>query len=309
MSNDNEEDLERTSVATSETLKVTLDTANKTPAALVLLVGPASSIGKQWHISSNNIVVGRSPSSAVFVDDRSVSKSHARFILGDGGDVSVMDLESTNKTVINHQTIAPLTPVKLGNNDQIKVGNVIFKFLEKGNVETVASKATFDKTQLDALTGIYSKGALQAYSPEAIKRSDMTTEPLSLIIFDIDHFKKINDTYGHAAGDYVIKEIARLVKDKLIRGEDFFARFGGEEFVLVVSSADIPVSSYIAERIRASIEAHIFDFEGVKMLITVSAGVSVRKPKGDQWDQLFEKADKALYRSKNRGRNLVSIES
>jgi diguanylate cyclase (GGDEF)-like protein len=306
MSDDNE-DLEKTSVVTSETLKVTLDTANKTPAALVLLVGPASSIGKQWHLSENNIVVGRSPNSTIFVDDRSVSKSHAKFMVS-GNDVLVLDLESTNKTVINQQTIAPLTPIKLKNNDQIKVGNVIFKFLEKGNVETVASKATFDKSQLDALTGIYSKGALQAYSPEAIKRSDMTGEPLSLIVFDIDHFKKVNDTYGHAAGDYVIKEIARLVKDKLIRSEDFFARFGGEEFVLVVSSSDIPVSANIAERIRATIEAHTFDFEGTKMPITISAGVSVRRPKGDQWDQLFEKADRALYQSKNRGRNLVSIE-
>jgi diguanylate cyclase (GGDEF)-like protein len=302
-----DEDLEKTSVVTSETLKVTLDTANKAPAALVLLVGPASSIGKQWHLSSTDVVVGRSPSSSVFVDDRSVSKSHAKFILN-GNDVLIMDLESTNKTVINQQTVAPLTPVKLVNNDQIKVGNVIFKFLEKGNVETVASKATFDKTQLDGMTGIYSKGALQAYAPEAIKRSDMTGEPLSLIVFDIDHFKKVNDTHGHAAGDYVIKEIARLVKDKLIRSEDFFARFGGEEFVLVVSSSDIPVSANIAERIRATIEAHNFDFEGIRMPITVSAGVSVRKTKGDGWDRLFEKADKALYQSKNRGRNLVSIE-
>ena len=306
MSDDNE-DLEKTSVVTSETLKSTLDTANKTPAALVLLVGPASSIGKQWHLSSSDIVIGRSPNSTIFVDDRSVSKSHAKFMLN-GSDVIVMDLESTNKTVINQQTIAPLTPVALKNNDQIKVGNVIFKFLEKGNVETVASKAAFDKSQLDALTGIYSKGALQAYSPEAIKRSDMTGGPLSLIVFDIDHFKKVNDTHGHAAGDYVIQEIARLVKDKLIRSEDFFARFGGEEFVLVVSSSDIPVSANIAERIRATIEAHTFEFEGKKMPITISAGVSVRRPKGDGWDQLFEKADKALYQSKNRGRNLVSIE-
>ena len=306
MSDDNE-DLEKTSVLTSETLKVTLDTANKTPAALILLVGPASSIGKQWHLSSSNTVVGRSPNSTIFVDDRSVSKSHVKFMLN-GNDILVMDLESTNKTAINQQVIAPLTPIKLSNNDQIKMGNVIFKFLEKGNVETVASKATFDKSQIDALTGIYSKGALQAYSPEAIKRSDMTGKPLSLIVFDIDHFKKVNDTHGHAAGDYVIKEIARLVQDKLIRGEDFFARFGGEEFVVVLSSSDMPVSANIAERIRTTIESHVFSFEGIKMPITISAGVSIRKPKGDQWDQLFEKADKALYQSKNRGRNLVSIE-
>lgn len=307
MSHDNNEDLEKTSILTSETLKVTLDTANKTPATIVLLVGPASSIGKQWQLSGgDDMVIGRSASNMLFVDDRSVSKSHAKFVHS-GNDIMIMDLESTNKTIINSQVLPPMTPVKLKNNDQIKVGNVIFKFLEKGNIEAVSAKKAFDRSQTDALTGIYNKGALQAYAPEAIKRSDLTSEPMSLIIFDIDHFKKVNDTYGHAAGDYVIREIARLVKDKLIRNEDFFARFGGEEFVLVVSSAEIQISANIADRIRTTIEAHTFEFEGTVMPIRVSVGVSVRKPNGETWDELFEKADAALYKSKNRGRNQVSI--
>ncbi len=303
---DHNEDEEKTSVLTSETLKVTMDSANKSPATLVLLVGPASSIGKQWKLAGQDLVIGRSPSNSVFIDDRSVSKSHAKFVVA-GNDTLVMDLESTNKTVINSQPVPPLTPVKLKNNDQIKVGNVIFKYLEKGNIEAVSAQKAFDRSQLDALTGAYNKGALQAYAPEAMKRSDLISQPLSLIVFDIDHFKKVNDTYGHAPGDYVIKEIARLVKDKLIRTEDFFARFGGEEFVLLLSATDVSVSGGVAERVRATIEAHTFDFEGTKIPITVSAGVAVRQPNGITWDELFEKADAALYKSKNRGRNQVSI--
>lgn len=300
------EDLEKTSVLTSETLKITLDSANKTPATLVLLVGPASSIGKQWQLSGSDLVIGRSPNNSIFIDDRSVSKSHAKFVLA-GKDTLVMDLESTNKTVINSQPIPPLTTVKLKNNDQIKVGNVIFKFLEKGNIEAVSAQKAFDRSQLDALTGAYNRGALNAYAPEAIKRSDLIGMPLSLIIFDIDHFKKVNDTHGHAAGDYVIKEIARIVKDKLIRSEDFFARYGGEEFVLVLSATAVSISANVAERIRATIENHNFEFETTKIPITVSAGVAVRSPNGVTWDELFEKSDAALYKSKNRGRNQVSI--
>ncbi len=305
MSNSNE-DLEKTSVLTSETLKVILNDANKAPATLVLLVGPASSIGKQWQLSGENLIVGRSPSNSIYIDDRSVSKSHAKFVLT-GNDTLIMDLESTNKTIINSQAIPPLITVKLKNNDQIKVGNVIFKFLERGNIETISAQKSFDRSQLDALTGAYDKGALLAYAPEAIKRSDLINMPLSLIIFDIDHFKKVNDTYGHVSGDYILKEIARLVKDKLIRSEDFFARFGGEEFVLVLLATDITISASIAERVRATIEAYTFDFEKIKIPITISVGVAVRKSNGISWDKLFDKADAALYKSKNRGRNQVSI--
>ncbi len=301
-----DDDLEKTSILTSDTLKVTLDSATRTPATLVLLVGPASSIGKQWQLEGTDAVIGRSPSSTIFIDDRSVSKSHCKFIIR-GTETLVMDLESTNKTIINSQPLPPLTTVKLKNNDQIKVGNVIFKFLEKGNIESVSHKKTFDRGQIDAMTGAYNKGALEAYAPEAIKRSDLIGKPLSLIVFDIDHFKKVNDTYGHAPGDFVIKEISRLVKDKLIRNEDFFSRFGGEEFVLILSATPVAIAGDVAERIRTTIESHKFEFEGTTIPITVSLGVSMRQPGGEDWEALFKKGDDALYKSKNRGRNQVSI--
>ena len=122
-----------------------------------------------------------------------------------------------------------------------------------------------------------------------------------------DFFKKVNDTHGHAAGDYVIKNLAKLVKDQLIRSEDFFSRFGGEEFVLILSVTPLNEASDVAERIRRNIESFKFEFEGAKMPITVSLGVSCREAKGASWEVLFEKADQALYTSKKEGRNQVSI--
>ena len=180
------DDEDKTSILTSETLKVHLESANKTPPTLVLLVGPVSSIGKQWSLEDTNSALGRSEASTIIVKDRSISKSHAEIIV-QRDSAYIVDLESTNKTMVNNNEVLPGidNKVQLRNNDQIKLGNVIFKFLEKGNIEAVSHKKTFDRTQVDSLTGAYNKGALLQFAPEAIKRSDMLNIPLSIIIFDI----------------------------------------------------------------------------------------------------------------------------
>ncbi len=104
-----------------------------------MLVGPVASVGRQWPIEDTDRIIGRAPTAHIFVDDKSVSKFHCKLVMA-GGDVSLIDLESTNKTVVNGRQIQPLVPHKLHNNDQIKVGNIIFKFLERGSIETVASQ-------------------------------------------------------------------------------------------------------------------------------------------------------------------------
>src|SRR5690606_2270408 len=217
---------DKTSVIPSDTFKLRLAQAGQAPPALVLLVGPAASVGRQWPIEDKDVIVGRSPNAKIFVDDRSVSKFHAKLVLA-GGEVSLIDLESTNKTFVNGKVLPPLQPVPLKNNDQIKTGNIIFKFLERGSIETVASAQAFDRSQTDALTWIANRGALEANAPELFKRSIILGFPLSLLIFDIDKFKLVNDTYGHPAGDHILKEVTRVVREKLIRGNDFFARAGG----------------------------------------------------------------------------------
>jgi two-component system cell cycle response regulator len=303
---DNQDFADKTSILQSDTFKLRIAEAGQAPPSVVLLVGPASSIGRQWPLEDTDRVIGRSPTSHIFVDDRSVSKSHAKILL-EGGDVSIIDLESTNKTVINGQVITPLQPVKLSNNDQIKVGNVIFKYLERGSLETVASAATFDRGQTDALTGIANRGALEAKGPEAFKRSDLLGIPLSIITFDIDHFKKVNDTFGHPAGDYVLKEISKIISTRLIRGNDFFARSGGEEFVLLLLGSNLKTAEEVAERIRQTLEAHHFQFEGKDIPITISAGVAIKSEADDGWDKIYDRSDKALYHSKNSGRNMVAV--
>jgi diguanylate cyclase (GGDEF)-like protein len=299
---------DKTSVLPSDTFKLRIAQAGQAPPAIVLLVGPAASVGRQWPLEDTDRIIGRAPNAHVFVDDRSVSKFHAKLVLS-AGDVSIIDLESTNKTVVNGKIIQPLVPVKLHNNDQIKVGNIIFKFLERGSIETVAQAQTFDRSNTDALTGIANRGALNAQGPESFKRSGLIGIPFSLLIFDIDRFKSVNDTYGHPAGDYVLQEVSKVVRDKLIRGNDFFARAGGEEFCLLLLGTPPPLAEEIAERIRATIENHTFMFEGTMIPITISLGVAYKMEADTAWEEIYERADKAMYHSKNSGRNRVSVAS
>lgn len=306
---DNVKDIsDKTSVIPSDTFKLRLAQAGQAPPALVLLVGPAASVGRQWPIEDKDVIVGRSPNAKIFVDDRSVSKFHAKLVLA-GGEVTLIDLESTNKTFVNGKVLPPLQPVPLKNNDQIKTGNIIFKFLERGSIETVASAQAFDRALTDALTEIANRGALEAKAPEFFKRASLLGFPLSLLSFDIDKFKLVNDTYGHPAGDHILKEVAKVIKNKLIRGNDFFARAGGEEFCLLLAGSELKQAEEVAERIRATIEAQEFIFDGKKIPITISIGVAGYDPSDTSWTEIYERADKALYHSKSSGRNCVSVAS
>jgi diguanylate cyclase (GGDEF)-like protein len=223
-----------------------------------------------------------------------------------GGDVFVVDLESTNRTVVNDEAIPPLTPIKLANNDQIKTGNVLFKFLERGSVEAVAIEQLQTKSEKDALTGLYNKGALQTKGTESFRRAKLLKVPLSIAVFDIDHFKKINDTYLHEGGDYCLRELALVVQNKLIRLDDVLARYGGEEFVVLLFGSNLQQAIEIGERLRHTIETHAFTWKGQRIPLTISVGVATKMPEMATWEELFAKADTALFASKNAGRNRVS---
>ncbi len=297
---------EKTSVVSSDTFKGRIQAADGAPPVVVILIGPPGYVGKQYPISSNDIVIGRSVETQVYIDDKSLSRSHAKFAVV-GAEVSIIDLGSTNKTIVNGNALPPLAPCKLKNNDQIKTGNVIFKFLEKGNIEALTNQTMYEKANRDALTGAHSKGSLLEKGPEAVKRSELLNEEMSVIIFDIDHFKKINDSYGHPAGDFVLKELGNIVSSKLIRSNDYFARYGGEEFVLILSGGTAKMVSEIAERIRQTIETHVFVYENKVIPVTISLGVVTKSTNDTDWPEIFDRADKAMYTSKQAGRNRVTI--
>lgn len=301
-----EEMTEKTSIVTGETFSGRMRAADEAPPALVVLLGPQGYVGKQFPLTLAEYIVGRSIDCSIQLDDKSVSRNHARLIVN-GSDVSIVDLGSANKTVVNGNILVPMNPFRLKNNDQIKAGNLILKFLEKGNIEAFTNRELNEKAAKDALTGAHTKGALLDRAPELIKRSEVLTEELSLIVLDIDYFKKINDQFGHPAGDFVLKKMSEVITGKMVRSNDFFARYGGEEFVILLSNTPLKAATEVAERIRTTIETTDFTFENKKIPVTVSLGVAVRQNDEPDWEAFFKRGDSALYQSKQGGRNCVTV--
>jgi diguanylate cyclase (GGDEF)-like protein len=302
----NHEESEKTVVAGTDTFFGKIQEAGKTPPTVAVLIGPQGYVGKQWPLLQSETIVGRSVECSIFIDDKSLSRSHAKFSVI-GADVSVVDMGSTNKTVVNGKVLAPLTPCILKNNDQIKTGNVVFRFLEKGSLEAMSSQEVLERVSKDILTGAFTKAELLGRGPELIRRSETLTEPLCMIVFDIDFFKKVNDTYGHAAGDHVLREIGRIILTKLVRSNDFFVRYGGEEFVILLSGSSLRTAHEVAERIRQTVQGHSFEFENKIIPVTVSLGVTEKLQTDKAWEHMFERADKALYVSKQTGRNKTTL--
>ncbi len=159
----------------------------------------------------------------------------------------------------------------------------------------------------DSLTGLYNRRFLHQRLEEEISRSRRHGSPLACVMLDIDHFKSINDTHGHATGDDVLRIIATIMRDH-IRRSDIAVRFGGEEFVLVLFSNTTEGARHVAERIRADVEAHNFAQDGATLRVTVSVGISSFPDDNvPSADELMRRADAALYQAKEAGRNMVCV--
>lgn len=155
---------------------------------------------------------------------------------------------------------------------------------------------------IDKLTDIYNRRKFEDILKQEIERAKRYKSPLSLLMLDLDHFKNINDTYGHQVGDYVLKTIADIVKNN-IRTIDFFGRWGGEEFMILLPETILKNAGELAEKIRSLIENYIF--ENVK-LVTISCGVT-QFIKDDTFDSFIKRVDDALYHAKKQGRNKIEI--
>jgi two-component system cell cycle response regulator len=158
----------------------------------------------------------------------------------------------------------------------------------------------------DPLTGLYNRRDLESHAGSLVNRAAERGKPLSMLIMDIDHFKSINDTYGHEAGDDVLREFSDRLRS-CIRGVDLACRYGGEEFVVVMPDTDLGVANRVAERIRRRIAGEIFSVErGARAVeVTVSVGIATLAGISDTAPVILKRADEALYRAKRSGRNRV----
>jgi two-component system, cell cycle response regulator len=269
-------------------------------ACLVLIYPPGPDMGKRFLLEKGEMVLGRGTDCDIQVDRDSVSRRHAR-VFREGDNWLVEDLGSTNGSYVND---SPVTRGPLRDSDFLKIGAAIFKFLIGANVEVSYHEEIYKMTIVDALTGTHNKRYFLEFLDREMARCARYGRPLSLVMFDIDHFKKINDQHGHLTGDYVLKEIARRLLTR-IRREELLARYGGEEFSAVLPETGKDGAMEFGEQIRQLVAKEPFEFEGDTLPVTISVGVATLD--GEQLDaqSFIRVADENLYKAKRGGRNRV----
>jgi diguanylate cyclase (GGDEF)-like protein len=267
-------------------------------ACLVVIYG--LDLGKKYNVDRPSVVIGRSSKADIQIDQESVSRNHCKLI-NTGKSVMLRDLGSTNGTYVNDELVDEYV---LRDGDFIKIGRCIFKFLSGNNIENAYHEEIYRLTTIDGLTQVFNKRYFIETLEREIGRAQRYRRELSLIMFDIDNFKPINDTYGHLAGDYVLKQLAAVIKGR-IRREDILSRYGGEEFAIILPEIDAYNSLQFAEKIRRLIEKAQFRFEDTDIPVTISVGVASIRPELNDPNDFIRIADGNLYEAKAQGKNRV----
>ena len=269
-------------------------------SCLVEIYGP--DLGKKYAVDEDEITIGRdAKNNAVVVDLDNVSRKHAQ-VTSREGKCFVKDLGSTNGTYLNDQEVTQETPLR--NGDLIKVGGSIFKFLYGGNIEQLYYEEIYRMAIIDGLTQVYNKRYLLEFLEREMARCHRYARALSLIMFDIDHFKQINDQHGHLAGDHVLRELAGQVKTK-VRKEECVGRYGGEEFTIVMPEAGPEKTRRFADKLLRLVADHEFVFENNHIPVTISVGVADMNAETTEPLQFIKAVDALLYKAKRDGRNRV----
>ncbi|MET0401720.1 MAG: GGDEF domain-containing protein [Cystobacter sp.] len=290
-------------MAQNETVVTLISKISERPvdmdAALVVIYG--LELGRKYDLCTPQTLIGRSTRAEIQVDQESISRNHA-CITTDRRGVFIKDLGSTNGTFVNDDPVRQETP--LTNGDLVKIGRTIFKFIAGGNIETAYHDEIYRLTTMDGLTQIYNRRYFEEALEREVSRSRRYERCLALVMFDVDHFKRVNDTHGHLAGDYVLKQLASTLRTRL-RREDVFARYGGEEFGLLLPEVDLPGAVKLADKVRRMVEQQRFEFDKNLIPVSISLGAAVLESEHRDVEDLKRAADAKLYAAKAAGRNRV----
>jgi diguanylate cyclase (GGDEF)-like protein len=271
-------------------------------AYLVVLAG--ASVGEMYKVEGDKVVIGRGQKAQIRLFDDGISREHAQILI-EGRHIVLQDLGSTNGTFCNGLKVDRR---ELVDGDKILVGSTtILKFTYHDNLDEMFQKQMYESALRDGLTKAFNKKYFTDRLESEFTFASRHTSALALVLFDIDHFKKVNDTYGHQAGDHVLSEISALLSGAL-RAEDVFARYGGEEFAVICRGSDQNQAQVVGERLRKSVEGHRFVYDGKHIPVTISVGIAVLpNPAVKDANDIIGFADQALYQSKNGGRNRVTL--
>lgn len=300
---DSSEISEATIIVDSELFKQVREGQQEVQAYLIVLSGPE--VGRMFKLEVADITMGRSGTAELRINDVGVSRNHARVFRGGDG-IYLEDLESANGTFLNGERLHGRFQLRDG--DKITLGSTtILKFTYHDKLDESFQKQMFEAALRDSLTGAFNKRYFLDHLNAEFAYAQRHNGRLALVMFDVDHFKRVNDTYGHVAGDSVLVKLGALALNS-VRSEDLFARYGGEEFAIICRGVTMHQVAHLGERIRRMVETSSFEHGGMNMPVTISVGVAaIPDITVETAEALIEAADTALYAAKNGGRNRVML--
>lgn len=279
------------------------------PACLILYSGEDA--GKRFTLEGPALTVGRSPECPIWIDHPGISRCHAE-LLRDAEGYVLRDLASSNGTHLNGVRLE--TPTRLHDGDLIRLGKVALKFYERQSLDALLHDRIYRMATVDAGTEVHTKRYLMEALERETKRARRNQHPLCVLCVDLDHFKQVNDLYGHDAGDQVLHRAAALMQQQ-VRASDILGRIGGEEFAVVLPETDLPAALELAERMRLTLAAQphtltLRDAQGQASVVqhrqTASLGVARLEADLTDGRALLAAADLRLYSAKREGRNRIS---
>ncbi len=275
----------------------------KSPA-LCFMGGP--SMGQIHLLRQGEYIVGRGKNANIIVPDDAISRQHFRVSVKDNETI-LEDLGSTNGTFVNGEKISRQV---LKDKDNIQISSqTVITFSYISNLEAQKQNQIYKMANFDPVTNARTKYYFLDQIGKEFAHAKRKNSPLSLFMFDIDLFKRVNDTYGHPAGDHVLKKIAEMTL-QVIRTEDLFARYGGEEFIILMRDTREREAIRLAERLRQLICLTDFEFDEKRFKTSISGGVACLKENNfDSYEELIKTADEYLYFAKQNGRNRIAAKS
>ena len=265
-----------------------------------LIVVSGMLLGLQLELGETPVIIGRSSDCALAMPHPSVSRQHCR-IWREQDRYLIEDLGSTNRTYLNGKVV---TRAELRDGDQISVGNNAIKFFTGTSLEANYHEELIDLAIYDSLTGFFNRRHFRALLDEDVGAA-RPAAPLSLLLMDLDHFKQINDRYGHLVGDQVLSVVAQVIREHA-PADAPLGRLGGEEFALALRGKSLGEATALAEILRGAVQARPIETRDGRLAVTISIGVAQSgSDGGDTSSDLLRRADERMYRAKQEGRNRV----
>ncbi|MBS1118051.1 MAG: diguanylate cyclase [Deltaproteobacteria bacterium] len=268
---------------------------------LTVLTGALT--GQVFTLAHGKTVFGRSPEAHIRIVDDGISRKHAQITHHET--LMLEDLGSRNGTFVNGERITISTPLKEGDKIQLG-GTTVLRLANHDELDESFLEKLVSSAVRDPLTQLYNKRYLMDRLDSELKFAQRHETALTVLMLDLDHFKRVNDDHGHLAGDAVLVDLASVLV-RALRNEDVVARFGGEEIVIILRAIPIEIGANLGERLRRLVEQSVTSHQGHQLRSTVSIGVaSFPSTRAETAEQLLEAADQALYRAKHAGRNRLS---